>query len=557
MNNHSSPPTPPDDYEPLSRLEEQLLREERRLAEVVLRRTKLLADIAVRKRDSKRRGTGQELEKALWRIWENVLQPEQAGHSRNWRQLLAQCNNLGYALGEQKSSQKKQPWLLRPIAPAKAITLAGPADIFSTKILIFWAAATNSPIQLHPVVLNDGLIELIKSLNQIGAGLSWEEETITHTPNRAQDLDFEQKTIHAGQNAFTLALMLALALARPGIAKFSGSGALNMLHLKPWQAILPKLGARLHQLNPHAPGLPVRLESNGRPEHAEIGADFPIDLLWALLAAAPFYPQGLHLSWTKNLAAPELETITLLYAQFGIPHTLLPNGIRVSPTLPRLPEQPRIPLDITLNSLILAWSRMTGRQMLLQGSWPGQGPVAEHYLNLLRICGVHIDVGPDRIQTSPQPWPEAPTLNLQGLEQALPLAVTLALSAPKGCMIAGLPEICGLEVVDDLVLWTGRKCQEDDSGTRFIPVPAERDPTEGIIEAPDSLWAMALAMLSFRHPGVQLTNPGELTTLWPGFWPIYNNVLALPKKRIEDTTAKKTESHAHEPARTGKRRVKI
>ncbi|GAB6059502.1 3-phosphoshikimate 1-carboxyvinyltransferase [Desulfonatronum parangueonense] len=557
MSNHSPSGTRTDDSESLFSLEERLLREERRLADAVLRRTRIFAEIAARRKDGKRRDTGQDFEKTIWKVWEGVLQSEEAGHSRHWRQLVSQFNNLGQAFSEQKFSRKGNTWLLRPIAPAKAIALAGPADVFSTRIISFWAAVTNAPVQIRPAILNDGLIELIKSLNQTGAGLAWEKETVSHTPHRLPELSFEQKTIHAGQNTFTLALMVALAMARPGIAKFSGSGALNMFSIKPWQAVLPQLGARLHQLNPHAPGLPVRLESSGQPSQAQVDAETPMDLILALLAAAPFFPRGLELTWSDHpVTTPELETMFQLYSSFGVPFARLSRGIRVSAAMPRLPQQPCAPLDYFLSSMLLAWSRLTGQKMSLHGVWP-EGPSAAHHLELLRSCGVQVEIQPDHIRTTPESWPESPVLDTLGREQALPLAVTLALCAPKGCTILGRSETLDLDVVQEMSLWTGRDCIPEQDSIRFVPSTQPADRGDGIFEAPDSRWAMALAMISFRFPGLRLTNPGELTALWPGFWDIHQSVLALSKQRTEEPSPRSSESHSNESSRTGKRRVKI
>ena len=302
MPSPSAPDDGPERREPLYRLEERLLREERNLATALLRRSRLLAEITARRKGDASRAAAnrsaiQNLEKGLWAAWESVLHPEEDGRSRQWRQLLSQCNNLGYVLGEQKDMRGVKPWILRPGSPSGPVTLSGPTDVFRAEIAIYWAAAANAAARTSPVRTNDDVIELIKSLNQLGAGLAWERDLVSHTPRRSPDLDFDQKTVHVGQSPFILALLLASALARPGIAKFSGSGSLKMLALKPWQQFLPRLGARLHQLNPHSPGLPVRLESNGNPEHAHIDEQTPEVLVIALLVAAPFYPQGLRLTW--------------------------------------------------------------------------------------------------------------------------------------------------------------------------------------------------------------------------------------------------------------------
>lgn len=558
MKIYPSSSMPANDSEPSSLLEERLLREERHVAEALLHRSRLLGEIASRKRESRKPGAGHELEKALWKVWENVLQREEVGKTKHWRQFVAQCNNLGYAMGEQRASQSQQAWILRPTAPSKPIQLPGLSDVFASKILTFWAAAANVSIKLTPVALNDGLIELIKALNQTGAGLSWENETITHNARQNFVPALENKTIHAGQHEFTLALMLALALGRPGIAKFSGSGTLNMLQLKPWQNVFPQLGARLQQLNPHAPGIPARLESSGNAAHASIGAEVPGDLVWALLAAAPFYPQGLHLTWPEGaFDKPELEILSLLFAQFGVPFKKLANGIQVSPATPTLPEQPSGFLDPGLSALLLAWSRLNNQQLTLQGVWPGQSRWADQYLEVLRSSGMRVDPGPDCVLATPQPWPPDPILDVRLLPQALPLAMALALCAPKECIVLSTQSVCELEVVSALARLTGRVCIQD-GATVYVRLGERNSNRMGeTLEAPDAFWGMALALISFRHPGISLANPGELTTLWPRFWSIYQNVLSVPKTKFEDKHAKASEKNADEQSEKRKRRVRI
>lgn len=545
--------------EPLYRLEERLLREERRLAEGLVRRTRLLAEISARRKQDKRSAASEHaLEKSLWSVWEKVLQLENCGHSRHWRQLVAQCNNLAYALGDQKASRQAKPWRLRPTAPSRAVSLSGPTDSLTAKIAISWAVLANAPLRVRPVLLNDSVVELIKALNQTGAGLSWEGETVTHAPSRTPDQFSEHKAIHVGQHPSNLALLLAMVLARPGIARFSGSGALNLLHLKPWQNFFPQLGARLHQLNPHAPGLPVRLESAGDPVSAQISNETPEELVLALLAMAPFYPKGLRLVWTEKIGLkPRLESIIRLYAQHGVPCSVESDAVTVASTQPRLPEELNIPLDGTLSAMLLTWSRFTGQTMRLEGQWTGKEAISEPPLSLLRACGVHVQFTAGRVQAEPRAWPETSALDLQGLQQALPLALTLALSAPGKSILSGLPPEYDREMISRLAKWAGRTCSEESSSLQFHPLPRGADRTDFHFEAPDALWAMAAAMLSFTHPGLHLVNPGELAGVWPGFWPIYHTVLSLPRKPVADSAAQGPKHHAHQPSTPVKRRIKI
>lgn len=543
----------PEPREPLFRLEERLLREEHNVAEALVRRTKLLAEIAQRKRSGGPRKTpgpppNQALEKALWSVWEAVLPEGESGRFRLWRQLVAQCNSLGYALGEPKTSRGNKPWLLNPTAPHAAVTLIGPSDALRAKTVIFWSATAGTFASVHPVLLNDGVIELIRALNQAGAGLAWERDTVTHTPGSAPGQDETRKTIHVGQCPFNLALMLAAALARPGVATFSGSGTLNMLSLKPWQQFLPQLGARLQQLNPHAPGLPVRLESSGRPEHVRIDDTVPKELIWAMLACAPFYPQGLRLTWdTPGILANfrlDLEAFTQLYDLFGVPYSVQETTVSVSPALPRLaqtlppgnsspPGSVHIPLDRTLSAMLLTWSRLTGRAMRLEGHWPDLEGRADPFLDLLRSCGMNLKIQPDHIRAEPGPWPDQPVLDVRGLPRAVPLAATMALASPGVSILTDLPEKFDTGFIQNLAHWSGRTCRQESSTLVFQPAPRGLRRSALDFEAPDALWAMAAAMLAFKHPGVHLVNPGEVAGLWPGFWHLYNHVLSVSKRRPE------------------------
>ncbi len=535
-------------------LEERLIQEEKRFAESALRRTALLAEITDRRRRSRKPGADPNLEKTLWKAWEEALARGNFGPHRHWRGFLAQANSLAYSLADQDAHAQKSTWSLYPAATSHPVRLHGPSSLGLSTIFTFWSAVGNSQITLLQPALNDSLIELIKALNQTGAGLSWDNETITHRKRKTLALELEHKTIHLGEHRTTLALMLALALGRPGVFKFSGSGALNMHSLKPWQKQFAQLGARLHQLNPHAPGLPVRLESSGLVREIHLSPETPEILAWALLAAAPFYPEGLRLTWPEDyIPGPELNTVIQLLQSCAVPVTRLEHGVHVPPSPPEIQEQPELPLDPGLCALLLAWSRFSGHPITVVGSWPEDAPDARRFTEILASSGLKISADHRSVTATPGKWPSEPVFDVRNLPEALPLAVILGLGAPRESFLACTADLHKLEVVAGLLRQTGRACEGDGLRYRFRPAEHARDSSRVGLEAPDAMWGMAIAMLSFVHPGLTLNNPGELTTLWPRFWHVFQTVLSKSKPKTEPSP---TETADVQPE-TKRRRVRI
>jgi 5-enolpyruvylshikimate-3-phosphate synthase len=544
MKNQRPLSTPSGVYESsLDSLEESLLREEKLLAAAFVRRTKLLEKCTVRRHSGRKPGADPDLEKFLWKVWEGVLNREGLGSRKLWRTFLAQCNSLAYALADQDSFMNHEAWTLRPVAANKPVRLHGPADVFTSKILTFWAALSNTQTSLRRPALNDGLIELIKALNQAGAGLSWDNETVFHRAAPGRSLDWAQKSIHVGQHGCTLALVLAMVVGRPGIAKLSGSGALNMYNLKPWQSLCTQLGARLHQLNPHAPGLPVRLESSGQARLVQVDQETPDELTIALAAAAPFYPEGLRLTWPQTYSpGHDLRQLLHLLRSCAVPVAALDNGLDIPAATPRIPSEPEIALDPALCSLLLAWARFGNQPIMVLGNWPKDLPGVQDYLDLLQACGVQVAIDHGSITAKPGKWPSHPVLDIRNLSRALPLAAALALSAPGESTIFSENPIQGLDIMGGLLRFTGRTCESDGLRHHFSrTTPTGCDVSEPEVlklEAPNAAWGMALAMLSFVHPGLPLANPGELTTLWPHFWNVFHKVLSVPKPKPEHTPQK-------------------
>ena len=91
---------------------------------------------------------------------------------------------------------------------------------------------------------------------------------------------------------------------------------------------------------------------------------------------------------------------------------------------------------------------------------------------------------------------------------------------------------CGLEVEEDgAVVWAkpvALKREDGEGGEREEYVTIHQ-----VWPAPSAAWACALAVCACARPephhGFRLNNPGILTTLYPGFWALYN---ALPEPQI-------------------------
>lgn len=539
-------------------LEERMVREERLLAEMVLRRTTLLADHSRRRKQERQPGADPRLEKALWLAWEEVLTGKGLSQHRVWREFAAQMNSLAYCHPEDAAAgpgQRTWPLCFRPAA--HSVTLGGAPDIAAALTMTFWAAASNAPVTLHQPLLNDGLIELIKALNQAGANLNWNDQSVVHDQRADRFLfgpDQGLKTIHCGQHQKTLALLTALALGRPGATKISGSSLLNRLDLRAWQGVCTQLGARLHRINPHAPGLPIRLESTGLPERAAIDSTTPPVLVWALLAAAPLYPQGLRLSWPADFSpGQEVQQILELLPGAGVAVNQFPGGVHVLPGHLKLDSNIALGLDPELNAMILAWSRFSSQEISVQGRWPKATRAAEAFARLLASCGLELKAGESAVSATPLAWPKSPVFDVRGFPSGLPLAVVLALSSAQGGTVRADAFPLDSSVIEDLLRFTGSSLES--AGDRHLFRRQARPPEKEVfLEVADAAWCMALSLLAYAHPGLMLANPGVMTSLWPKYWQVYRTVLSAPPRPKPE--ASPTEAEDAKPRRQP-RRVRI
>ena len=293
------------------------------------------------------------------------------------RQLFPVLNAFGLEPQETRRSADK-PFALIPRSEPADIDILGPRSLARTRMLAVLAAAVGAPMRLSGVVLNDPLIELVKALNQAGAHLSWtaDELTSSETQAKAEDspLRFEDVLVFAGEEPFTLYVLLALALREAGRSKFAGGPNLKFLDLRHLDAILPLLGARLAPMNPRSRGLPARLESGGRmASRLELTPETPPQFAQALALAAWSYPEGLRLTLCAEPIAAAGQALALnevleVLNLCQVPARRQGNEYLIPPAQAKVPAAPALPLDPALSAYLLALPALAGGMARLSGS---------------------------------------------------------------------------------------------------------------------------------------------------------------------------------------------
>lgn len=539
---------------PRTSILEDLLDIDARLLAQVARRIRLLQRAA-----KGRQVLDRELEKQLWSAFDQMGR-QQNLDPRLARQLFALLGSFGLEAQPQRRAADK-PFTLIPRSEAADVDITGPRSRAHTRLLAVLAAATGQPVRLTGVVLSDPLIELVKALNQCGAHLAWADDGLTGSPlEKSSDefpLMFEDVLVFAGEEPFTLYVLLAMALRDAGRSKFAGGAGLKSLDLRPLDALLPLLGARLAPMNPRTRGLPARLESGGRmASRIELAPETPPLFAQALAISAWSYPDGLRLALSSEPYAAAAQAAALddavavlnlcqVKAQRKGDEYVIPAG------KPKLPKAPDLPLDPALSAYVLAipamaggFARITGQlvlpaQVLADFKALGLAPAFEGGAALCRNAAL-----------SP-----CQKLGMGRDPKYLPLALALALKA--GGATLALPTgpagtVARAWAMDLLDRLGARFDMGDEPGDDCLTVTSGPQlPWEGVWTAPDPWTTMGLALISFIRPGIALDNPGGLAALWPRFWALFNS---LPIARDIAPAPKEPEKHDTKPRN---RRVRV
>ncbi len=462
---------------------------------------------------------------------------------------------------EQQAQSGKEAFNLAPSPEAVDIDLPLLPSLRAAALHVFLAAAGGSALQLPGQILSDGIIDLIKALNQAGGRLAWDAQGLI-SGREGDGLRFGDKVIYAGEDPLHFYLLSALALASPGKVKFTGGSSLKLADLSAWRNTLPAFGARQAHLVPKSNGLPVHIECSALfPESVDLPAFTPPDGITALLLAAPFWQAPIKINGAANPAWPAalaealpiLKNSGVIFSQAGdIIHFSGPKPVA-------LPASPTLPLDPLLSTLFLGIAALNAGRIRLAGGRSLAEPGAEALAKLLEWAGVRPQIKDNAIvvtrseKDSPAAQEPAsgalPPPPHQGLPAAYtPVLLLLAAARAKESKLpvplpplyfdntdfaadqdsgnapdnAGLP-LYALEFLD-LLGATYAPGVADAPGA--VRVAARLKPQSGAWTAPSPVWALCLALGAYLRPQIKLANPGAATELLPNFWHIYN---ALPK----------------------------
>lgn len=534
--------------EPKKNITSQINDIDRKLASLLSERTRLLARAATARQEKRKPLSDPEQERRIWFEWDKAakrlgLEP------RLLRKAVALMNGMAYA----KVGARQGPdmdFLLTPKRTPVDIDAAAPLSVDHLLLLIAVAAASGQAMQLTSVALNDRTVELVKALNQAGAALSWEQESL-HA-REGGGLTFEDKAIFAGDHEYSIYILLALGLGHAGRCRFSGGADLKLLDLGRLSDTLAAMGARLAPLTPHTQGLPARLESGGRmASRLRLPESCPPAFAAALATAAWTYPEGLSLEYDPDSpVADALADAALVLTLCGIPFKAEPGSFSVPHATPRLPAAPGLPMDRLITATVLAMPRFIGGRARLVGSWPAALPMFQQTQRLLGSVGLDLALDSSAAGVTVRPWPDRLSLNASGLASS-PLALALAAAAPGGASLdCGSDEVFLSQALEFLEA-CGKPHTADGSVIRLEP-GFDREQGVRIWSAPSVEFALAAALLAFVRPGIRLANPGVLTAHWPSFWNLYNR-LGSPVRSL----LPQPKEPEHEPEQKPKRRIRI
>ncbi len=546
MQNHD--PRPPQRRS----LVEEITDLDQELLHLLARRCRLVA----KTRRPKKEGVGTDevnSEKKIRLAWERAAS-RFSGDQHMVRRLFSLLQELD--LAPRMQEETPADFNLAPQQRPVAVDIAGPGSAAQLRAWIALGAAAKASICIGNAVITDPVVDLVKALNQCGARLSWEGDSILS--KEGPGLAFTDKVIFAGDEAFTVYLLAFLALPTPGTAKFTGGGRLKLADFTPLRHILPPLGARIAHIVPKSNGLPLRIESAGMiPDTIVVPDDLPQEGLSALILAASTWGRA---TCIELEASPHRQTVThsllpILHA-CGADITWQDTTLCIGATPLQVPDTITLDMDPLLASYILAIPAFTQGWVRLDGHWSSYVPHADSATALLEASGLALENGPTSVRSAsvgPCAF-DAPTAHKSNLaalpEELQPLALTLAArqAATSGaCTLPGL----AATLADDPVFAHGAEDFIGRLGLTGKGDCLEKPHTKPAMPAPwtcpSPWWALAYALAAFKRPfnaGLRLANPGVITDIMPAFWLLYNG---LPSPDMQRKP--KEPPHADKPTR--------
>lgn len=437
-----------------------------------------------------------------------------------------------------KGADRRQAFNLAPPRAAVKIGIDAPASSFSASSWLYLAAASGAAAELCNCLMNDGEVDLAKSLGQIGGAISREAGKIIC--RRAIPLAAPDKVLHLGGCHYNLYLLVAHYLGRPSRVKLSGDACLKLADLSFLHPFLLQCGARLVHIVPKSAGLPARLECSGMlPPGIEFAADLPAELACALLLAATCWKQPFSLDLRGHPMRRAIHArVVPILAEAGALFRTDGWAIAIEPSPLIIPPKPAMPVEPLLAAALLAFAIPYGGSVRLGGTWP-DWPECEALWKLLLAMGLPaekdasslwIDTGAGNAPISPASLEASLTAGLD--EEFLPLPIALAAIGTFMGRSEAFPAAWPLKAdTGDFMRSLG--LEADENGCLHAPVQDHN--AAPIFNAPAASWALALALAAMsaksQGHGTLLGNPGIMTSLWPGFWSLYNS-LPVPASKV-------------------------
>ena len=288
------------------------------------------------------------------------------------------------------------------------------------------------------------------------------------------------------------------------------------------------------QVIPASIGLPIRIEASGMlASEIEIPSNLPMDFVFALMLAAPFWESPVSFdmkAFYADLQNDEtklhawntgLEDIKDIIATAKLPIQFTTDTINVEPQEISLPEEIILPSDGRICTSFFLLPAFTSGYVSLKGYWTKKGQ--QKYLEeILHFAGLDFSINED-IATA---------------------------KGDSGKVTGEVIPPCSLKTSTLLTLWAWANGSQIEMSNAVKDCPITEsffahlgygldkekiDPLYAPFMAPNAAWAVAYALGAYLRPRVKLVNPNILNDYYPFFWRMYNT---LPNPSIDKAERK-------------------
>lgn len=518
-------------------LTDELVQLDRDLAALIARRTMLLGRAAHARQSKGKPLADPQQERRLRQVWDAEA-GDKGMDLKMLRQIFTIANGLAYS-GSVKPEKSTRRFVMYPHLRGLDLTMPGPKCTVRSRIWTALYSMAGKSATLEGIVLNDSLIDLAKSLNKAGGAVKWDNNSIIIGEG---DVSYPGKTVFMGDDVLNMYLHLAFALPQVGRMTFTGGAPLKVLDLRGVAHVFAGLGARLTPIEPHLDGVPVRMESAGLTTNSfRVPDDFPAEAALAMALAGPTFPEGIRFTWGEGWkGAGMLSLAEEILGKCGLACVLRDDEFSVpagSYNLPGTIDDAMLPIDPELGGVLLALSRLGADRVSLSGNWPA-APEADRVADVLTACGVSLDTTGGTITATPGEWPEK--VDIPGEGSVFALATALGLAAPGDARVTTGDE-ADTGTAETIAERLGRFARVKPG--RMVLVAGDgrnrwKEPKTPIA-SPSADWTLALALTACIAPGIELANPGSLSTLWPGFWSLYADNFRPKSEEPKDDDSKK------------------